>query len=93
MAANQSLATIRRGFDQRMELPQDSLAFGASAEYAETACRVSSAGQPVQLGLPGIDLFHILDPRQFDRTLLDDLCALTTRLCQHAKSRLGARSL
>ena len=38
-------------------------------------------------------LFHVLDPRQFDRALLDDLCALTTRLRQHAKSRLGARSL
>ncbi len=40
-----------------------------------------------------VSLFHVLDPRQFDRTLLDDLCALTTRLRQHAKSRLGARSL
>ena len=38
-------------------------------------------------------LFHVLDPRQFDRALLDELCALTTRLRQHAKSRLGARSL
>ena len=38
-------------------------------------------------------LFHVLDPRQFDRALLDDLCALATRLRQHAKSRLGARSL
>ena len=38
-------------------------------------------------------LFHVLDPRQFDRPLLDDLCALATRLRQHAKSRLGARSL
>ena len=40
-----------------------------------------------------VRLFHVLDPRQFDRALLDDLCALTTRLRQHAKSRLGARSL
>ena len=38
-------------------------------------------------------LFHVLDPRQFDRALLDDLCALATRLRLHAKSRLGARSL
>ena len=38
-------------------------------------------------------LFHVLDPRQFDRAMLDDLCALATRLRQHAKSRLGARSL
>ena len=50
-------------------------------------------GQPVQLDLPGIDLFHILGPQQFYRALLDDLCALTTRLRQYAKSRLGARSL
>ena len=40
-----------------------------------------------------VRLFHVLDPRQFDRGLLDELCALTTRLRQHAKSRLGARSL
>ena len=38
-------------------------------------------------------LFHVLDSRQFDRPLLDDLCALATRLRRHAKSRLGARSL
>ena len=38
-------------------------------------------------------LFHVLDSRQFDRALLDDLCALATRLRRHAKSRLGARSL
>jgi len=38
-------------------------------------------------------LFHVLDPRQFDRALLDDLCALSTRLRRHARSRLGARSL
>ena len=38
-------------------------------------------------------LFHVLDPRQFDRALLDDLCALTTRLRQHAKTSPGARSL
>ena len=42
---------------------------------------------------PSGRLFHVLDPRQFDRALLDDLCALATRLRQHAKSRLGARSL
>ena len=45
------------------------------------------------LNLRNDRLFHVLDPRQFDRALLDDLCALATRLRQHAKSRLGARSL
>ena len=38
-------------------------------------------------------LFHVLDSQQFDRTLLDELCALTTKLRQHAKSKSGARSL
>ena len=38
-------------------------------------------------------LFHVLDSQQFDRTLLDELCALTTKLRQHAKSKHGARSL
>ena len=38
-------------------------------------------------------LFHVLDPRQFDRDRLDDLCGLTTRIRQLAKSRLGARAL
>ena len=50
------------------------------------------AGVPA-LSQSGNRLFHVLDPRQFDRPLLDDLCALTTRLRQHSKSRLGARSL
>ena len=38
-------------------------------------------------------LFHILDPRQFDRERLDELCSLTTRIRQLAKARLGARAL
>ena len=38
-------------------------------------------------------LFHILDPRQFDRARLDELCTLTTRIRQLAKARLGARAL
>ena len=54
----------------------------------------ASAGEGAR-GLSQRDgrLFHVLDPRQFDRALLGDLCALATRLRQHAKSRLGARSL
>ena len=38
-------------------------------------------------------LFHVLDPRQFDRARLDELCTLTTRIRQLAKARLGARAL
>ncbi|HEY5700964.1 MAG TPA: aspartate carbamoyltransferase [Gammaproteobacteria bacterium] len=39
------------------------------------------------------EIFHVLDPRQFSRTLLDDLCRLTTRVRTMAKSREGARKL
>lgn len=38
-------------------------------------------------------LFHVLDPRQFSRGLLDELCSLTTRVRTLAKSRDGARAL
>lgn len=38
-------------------------------------------------------LFHVLDPRQFSRALLDELCTLTTRARTMAKSREGARKL
>jgi len=36
---------------------------------------------------------HILDPHQFDRALLDELCALTSRARSIAKTREGARLL
>ena len=38
-------------------------------------------------------LFHVTDPRVFDRPLLDDLCALTTRVRLLAKHPDGARFL
>ncbi|MDH3316659.1 MAG: aspartate carbamoyltransferase [Gammaproteobacteria bacterium] len=38
-------------------------------------------------------LFHVLDPRQFSRALLDELCGFTTRVRTIAKAREGARSL
>ena len=38
-------------------------------------------------------IFHVLDPHQFDRALLDELCVLSTRIRQLAKARLGARAL
>ena len=38
-------------------------------------------------------LFHVLDPRQFSRPLLDELCALTTRVRTIAKERDGAGTL
>jgi aspartate carbamoyltransferase catalytic subunit len=38
-------------------------------------------------------LFHVLDPRQFSRAQLDELCLLTTTVRTVAKSRNGARML
>src|SRR5690606_15894234 len=34
-------------------------------------------------------LFHVIDPRVFDRQLLDELCELATRVRRIAKSREG----
>ncbi|MDX1512668.1 MAG: aspartate carbamoyltransferase [Gammaproteobacteria bacterium] len=41
----------------------------------------------------GTKLFHVLDPGQFSRPLLDELCRLTTTVRTAAKSREGARRL
>ena len=41
----------------------------------------------------GTKLFHVIDPRIFERGLLDELCDLTTRVRTIAKSRAGARFL
>ncbi len=38
-------------------------------------------------------IFHVLDPRQFSRTDLDELCRLTTRVRGLAKTKEGARML
>lgn len=38
-------------------------------------------------------LFHVIDPRVFERPLLDELCALATRVRTVAKSYAGARFL
>jgi aspartate carbamoyltransferase catalytic subunit len=38
-------------------------------------------------------LFHVIDPREFDRARLDDLCELTTRVRLLAKHPEGARFL
>lgn len=38
-------------------------------------------------------LFHVIDPRDFKRQLLDDLCDLATRVRMLAKSPAGARLL
>ena len=38
-------------------------------------------------------LFHVIDPRVFDRAQLDDLCDLTTRVRLLAKHPDGARFL
>lgn len=39
------------------------------------------------------ELFHVIDPRLFERRLLDELCDLTTRVRASAKSDAGARAL
>ena len=39
------------------------------------------------------DFFHVIDPRVFERPLLDELCELTTRVRTLAKSYAGARFL
>ena len=38
-------------------------------------------------------LFHVIDPREFDRALLDELCDLTTRVRMIAKTAEGAALL
>ena len=38
-------------------------------------------------------LFHVIDPRVFERRLLDELCALATRVRSIAKTPAGARFL
>ena len=48
--------------------------------------------QPVSVG-GDTALFHIIDPRMFERPLLDELCDLTTRVRTVAKSYAGARFL
>jgi aspartate carbamoyltransferase catalytic subunit len=41
----------------------------------------------------GGDLFHVIDPRLFERRLLDELCDLATRVRALAKTEDGARAL
>jgi aspartate carbamoyltransferase catalytic subunit len=41
----------------------------------------------------GTQLFHVIDPRVFERRLLDDLCELATRVRTVAKSYAGAQFL
>ena len=48
--------------------------------------------QPVSVG-GDTALFHVIDPRVFERPLLDELCDLTTRVRTVAKSYAGARFL
>ena len=36
------------------------------------------------------ELFHVIDPRVFERRLLNELCELATRVRAVAKSRAGA---
>ena len=41
----------------------------------------------------GNELFHVIDPRPFERALLDELCELATRVRTLAKTEDGARAL
>ena len=41
----------------------------------------------------GGELFHVIDPRPFERPLLDELCSLATRVRALAKTDDGARAL
>jgi aspartate carbamoyltransferase catalytic subunit len=41
----------------------------------------------------GTPLFHVIDPREFERSLLDELCELATHARFLAKSDAGARAL
>ena len=41
----------------------------------------------------GASLFHVIDPRTFERALLDELCELATRVRTIAKTPTGARFL
>ncbi len=41
----------------------------------------------------GNELFHVIDPRLFERPLLDELCELATRVRTLAKTEDGARAL
>src|SRR5690606_36990911 len=50
-------------------------------------------GCPGRTTMSNVPLFHVIDPRPFDRVLLDDLCDLTTRVRSLAKDPDGARFL
>jgi aspartate carbamoyltransferase catalytic subunit len=58
---------------------------------AGQTAKMNMATEAAQL-MPA-SLFHVIDPRVFDRAQLDDLCDLTTRVRQLAKDPDGARFL
>ncbi|MCC5794329.1 MAG: hypothetical protein JJT85_06275 [Chromatiales bacterium] len=45
------------------------------------------------MSVPADRFFHVIDPRTFDRQLLDELCEITSRVRTLAKSPEGARLL
>ena len=55
----------------------------------------TSAAPAYHRAVPGkpTTLFHVIDPRVFERRLLDELCALATRVRAIAKTPAGARFL
>ncbi len=52
-----------------------------------------NTGNNTSMAIGPAPLFHVTDPRAFDRPLLDELCALTTRVRLLAKHPDGARFL
>ena len=59
----------------------------------EEATPTQSVTETLVLPTRGTGLFHVIDPHVFDRALLDELCALATRVRTLAKSEVGARAL
>jgi aspartate carbamoyltransferase catalytic subunit len=52
-----------------------------------------SLNETLVLPTRGTTLFHVIDPRVFERPLLDELCDLATRVRTLAKTEDGARAL
>jgi aspartate carbamoyltransferase catalytic subunit len=55
--------------------------------------RGGQSGEQRRIPMAAAPLFHLVDPNGIDRALLDDLCALTTRVRTLAKHPDGARFL
>ncbi|MEO8464591.1 MAG: aspartate carbamoyltransferase [Gammaproteobacteria bacterium] len=63
------------------------------SKHDKEATSTQSVTETLVLPSRGTGLFHVIDPHVFDRTLLDELCDLATRVRTLAKSEVGARAL